>query len=408
LAVQGWRLTVSSIVIGVIAALLLRLLVEPPESLTCNDLAPGQPLPLRCREISTLAFYAVEGAFVGYIVTSVVNWVLNNPLKKLRDEAHSVLNPELWSVPPGWPKPTPRDHMRRLFVTTAAATGAVVGSMLGLTVFWQELWEQLSLLSISGVGLTFAAGMFLVGPAQAYVFEPNTHGQAADRSKEFSWIFAAGFDLRAALRLALVLMIGIAVGVLSNCLGESVEAGNTYVFYTIINVVFPPTIVSYYLCAALQKSLKSLGTAPLLAIFYAGAIMNYGTSLGIVSDFAMSQGEPGSVGDESILRVLPMAAIIVAFVYSGFVYAAPALAVAHVIEKDRSRTMYHVTFALLLVALAQGGLFLGFAYVFELPRQDVPFWTFIGSTLGWIGGLWVSGFPELLVEGQLKLSGSKE
>ncbi len=341
---------------------------------------------------------AAAGALFAAMIRMFLSW---STLAGLAAEIRNTVDIKRWLPEEDMRRLTPRDRVRRIFVAVSAATGAVVFSMFGLDVFWQAFWQEMAPLNLLGISVAFVAGMFLVGPAQAYVFERGA-AEGPDAGRELNWAIRGGFDGRAAFRLAIVLALGLQFGLLMNCVNASVRTGDAQVLYTMLNAALPPAIVSYYMSAALQlSSAQTLGRAR-RASLYGGAILNYGFALIITFNFfadnMVVSGTSNGPGSGVALFMSPVLAIALALIFSAVTTYAPALAATYVIERRSRPTMAYIAAALIGVAVLQGLALTVVTVLAGLPAENIRFGSFAGGVIGWIAGLWASGFPRLLTE----------
>jgi hypothetical protein len=342
------------------------------------------------------------GAGIGALFAAMIRMFLEwSALAGLAAEIRNTLDIKLWLPETDMPRLTPRDRVRRIFVAVSAATGAVVFSMFGLEVFWEAFWQELTPFNLVGVTIAFVAGMFLVGPAQAYVFERGA-AEGPDAGKELGWALQSGFDARAAMRLAIVLAMGLQFGLLMNCVNASVRTGDAQVLYTILNAALPPAIVSYYLSAALQLSVPRTIAHARRAALYGGAILNYGFALIITfnffSEIVMSPDSNRGAGAGLTLFMSPVIAIGLALLFSAATTYLPAVATAYVIARRTGSAMIYIAAALIGVAILQGLMYAAFIVLAGFPAENIRIGSFAGGVAGWIVGLWASGFPRLLTE----------
>ena len=343
---------------------------------------------------------AAAAALFAGMIHMFLSW---SNLTGLAAEVRNALDIRQWLPATEAPQLTPRDRVRRIFVAVSAATGAVVFSMFGLDQFWQAFWQEMTPLNVIGVTVAFVAGMFLVGPAQAYVFERGG-GDGPEAGKELTWALQGGFDTRAMVRLAIILAMGLQFGVLLNCVNASVRTGDAQVLYTILTAATPPAIASYYISGALQLSAPRTIPQARKAALYGGAILNYGFALMITVMLTSSliPTEPGASynpGAGAMFIFSPVFAIGLALLFSAVTTYASAVAMAHVIGRQvGSMAMVYIAGALIGVAALQAVAYTIFLLLNGTPFENIRFGSFAGAVVGWIVGLWASGFPKLLTE----------
>jgi hypothetical protein len=403
LLIKGWRSYALPMLFGLIAGVLIEpvlapLLVNPPR-------AKSLAIVLTCAGVALLARLIAE-------------LFLEKLLSEFRTGESETLVPERWTDPANV---TMHDHVKRWFVTIAAATGAVVGAVSGIDSFWttsaRTTLAQLVHISEEPRSIVLAllllgVSLFLIGPIQSYVFETGAGTkEPSDPAKKFYDLFAKGFNWSAMGRFGLIILAYAQLYLLTNGIGATIKDGSSRVVYTIFAAATTPAIVSYYWSAALQRRVPSVREATVKPCLHVGAIMSYGIALLIVVmlvqgefDDAMlrkSQADMRNAG--MLLFFSPVLAILPAFVLSVLTTLAYCVAGGFAIDHFTGRyTMLYVAAALLIAAVAQQAVLLPLAWLLGFELDKLRFATFIGGILGWVIGLWASGFPKLLTIGRAK------
>jgi hypothetical protein len=388
LLMQGWRSYAVPAFFGLLAGIMVepvlqRTIVQPIYSITVTSMLLGVGAALAARFIT-------EG-------------FLEKLLAEIRDGAKETLVPERWRGPRGLATASARDQVKRWFVTIAAATGSVVGSMFGLEVFWTTLAKTIEPRSFVFAALLVGVSMFLTGPLQAYVFDVGARADhPSDPSKKISDLFAAGIDWRAAGRFGLVFLAYVQIYLLTSCVGAAIKEGNARTVSIVFAAAATPAIVSYYWSAGLQRGVPSVRNATFKPSLYAGAIMAYGTALTVVLSYMsgdLLDYTPGKDTRPALLLFFlsPVIAILPALVIGAVTTLIYSVGGATAIDRfPRKYTMFFIAAALLVAAAIHAIIvahvlgFLGFALA------NIGYTTFIGSIIGWLVGLWASGFPRLL------------
>jgi hypothetical protein len=389
LLMRGWRSYAVPAFFGLLAGIMVepvlqRTIVQPIYSITVTSMLLGISAALAARFIA-------EGFF-------------EKLMAEIRDEARETLVPERWGSPQGLAKVSARDQVKRWFVTIAATTGFVVGSMFGLEVFWTTLVKTIEPRSFVFAALLVGVSMFLTGPLQAYVFDVGARADhPSDPSKKISDLFAAGIDWRAAGRFGLVFLAYIQIYLLTSCVGAAIKEGNARTVSIIFAAAATPAIVSYYWSAALQRGVPSVRNATFKPSLYAGAIMGYGTALTVVLSYVsgdLLDYTPGKDTRPALLFFFlsPVIAILPALVIGAVTTLIYSVGGAIAIDRfSRKSTMFFIAVTLLIAATIHALIatyvlgFLGFSLA------NIRYITFLGSIVGWLVGLWASGFPRLLM-----------
>ena len=326
---------------------------------------------------------------------------------QFRDIVRDALAPARWELGPGCAQVGQKDLVKRWFVTIAAATGAVVGSVLSLGAVWQALWTALEPRTLLIALLLVAVSMFLVGPLQAYVFDWSAGAkEKSEPSKKLADVLAAG-DWRSVGRLALVISAYVQLYLLTSCVGSAVRQGDSAVLSMIITSAVTPAVVSYYWSAALQRSASSVRAAALEPAVIAGAVMIYGTALLGTLTFALLEfqttiGKSENQSRGVFLLFSPIIAILAAFLMSAVTTLPFAAAGGYVIDRLPGRpVMLTLGAALLGVAGAEAMVFSAAAWLIGLDLASIGhWWPLLLGTAGWAIGLWASGFPRLVSAGR--------
>lgn len=353
-----------------------------------------------------LIFYLC-GVALGVFSTFILRVILDY-FTELRDILRDAVAPSRWEPGASHAQLGPKDHVKRWFVTVAAATGSVAGSVLGLGAILDAFaaWREPRNILIALV--LVVVSMFLVGPLQAYIFDWGVNAkEPPEPSKKFADVLATG-DWRAAGRLGLVMLLYLQIYLLASYVGSTVKLGSSEVLLTIITAAVTPAVVSYYWSAALQRSDPSVQSAIEPSVFTA-AIMVYGIALLGVLTFGLAQFTPGagsSAGQQQsawFLFFSPIIAIFAALLLSAFTTMPFAVAGGYIIDRMPGRSgMGHLAAALLAIALAEAAILAAVGWLFGADLSDIGNWQpLLLGTAGWALGLLVSGFPRLVSAGRL-------
>ncbi len=394
LLVPGWRSFAWSALFGVLAGII----VAPLNKTWITQ-------PIINIDITSMLLGAVAALFARLIA----ELFLEKWLDDIRTKAPAILMPERW---PGTEASTTlRDQVRRWFVTVSAAAGSVVGAMIGLDLFWAALASALELRAILFSAILVGVSLFLSGPLQSYIFDAGARADhLSDPTKKIHDVLAANVDRRGAVRLSIVLILYLGVYLLSSCVGAAIKHGDPRVVSVLLAAAATPAIVSYYWSAALQRRCASVLDAAWEPSWYAGSIMAYGAGLAVtisllltVIDFTPSRGSYNGPGNALLLFFSPVIAILPALLLGAMTTLGHSLAGGFVIDRfPRRHTMAMLAAALALMAVAQGAMTLAIMVLMGFSAGNIRFATFIGSIIGWLVGLYASGFPRLLTPETVK------
>jgi hypothetical protein len=338
----------------------------------------------------------------------IAEMFLEEKFAELRTGASKTLVPENWSEPAGLDPVTTRDRVRRWFVTISAATGAAVGGLFGIGQFWTTLGHTFEPRSLVFGVMLVVVSLFLGGPIQGYIFDIGGRAQhVSDPSKKLSDLFS---DSRAVGRFVIVLVAYLQVYLLTSCVGATIKQGDSRVIYTVFATATVPAIVSYYWAAALQRRAPSVTDATVLPSLYVGATMSYGIALMVVGRFAYDEFEAAAFGGNGDQRAAgfflffsPVAAIIPAVALGALTTLAYSFLGGLAIDRYRGRhAMVAIAAALVVAAILQLGITTGIAYLLGYGPERLRFLTFACGIVGWLVGLWASGFPRLLTDDRPK------
>jgi hypothetical protein len=389
LLMQGWPSFAVPAFFGLLAGIMVtpalnRFIVQPIFPITVTSILLGIGAALAARVIA--------------------EFFLEKLLSEIREDARQTLVPERWTSPQGLVTVSIRDHVKRWFVAISAATGSIVGAVLGLHGFWNALYDTVhDLEKIVLATILVGIAMFLTGPMQAYVFDVGARADhPSDPSKKISDLFANGFDWRAAGRFGLVFLACVQISLLSSCVSSTIKGGNARTVTLIFAVASAPAIVSYYWSAALQRGVASVRDATFKPSLYAGAAMAYGAGLLVVFayfiDFSYTPGQDKKQ-DLFFFFFSPAVAMFPALAIGALTTLVHAVAGATAIDLfPRKYTMVFIPVALVIAATIQVIVITQAQGLGLLGNIGLLYPTFIGSIIGWIVGLWASGFPRLLTD----------
>lgn len=390
LLVPGWRSFAWSALFGLLAGII----VAPLNKTWITQ-------PIINVDISSILL----GVIAALCARAIAGLFLEKWLDDIRTKAPAILVPERW---PGMEaRTTLRDQVRRWFVTVSAAAGSVVGAMIGLDLFWAALASALELRSILFSTILVGVSLFLSGPLQSYIFDAGARADhLSDPTKKIHDVLAANIDRRGAIRLSIVLILYLGVYLLSSCVGAAIKHGDPRVVSVLLAAATTPAVVSYYWSAALQRRCASVLEAGWEPSWYAGSIMAYGAGLAVtislllsVIDFTPSRGSYSynGAGNAMLLFFSPVIAVLPALLLGAMTTLGHSLAGGFVIDRfPRRHTMIMLAAALALTAAVQGAITLAVMVLMGFSAGNIHFATFIGSIIGWLVGLYASGFPRLL------------
>ena len=394
LLVPGWRSFAWSALFGLLAGII----VAPLNKTWITK-------PIINIDISSMLL----GVIAALCARAIAELFLEKWLDDIRTKAPAILVPERW--PGTEANTTLRDQVRRWFVTVSAATGSVVGAMIGLDLFWAALASALEPRAILFSAILVGVSLFLSGPLQSYIFDAGARADhLSDPTKKIHDVLAANIDRRGAIRLSIVLILYLGVYLLSSCVGAAIKHGDPRVVSVLLAAATTPAVVSYYWSAALQRRCASVLEAGWEPSWYAGSIMAYGAGLAVtislllsVIDFTPSRSSYNSAGNGILLFFSPVIAVLPALLLGAMTTLGHSLAGGFVIDRFPHRhTMTMLAATLALTAAVQGAITLSVMVLMGFSAGNIRFTTFIGSIIGWLVGLYASGFPRLLTPETVK------
>jgi len=337
-------------------------------------------------------------ALIGALIKSWTD-TRNGQVRPLSATMREILAPGFWSGETDSAIAefsTPDAVRRRWFVAVAAAAGGIVGALVDYDFFWNALNDALQPRNLLSILLLTAVSLVLIGPVHESIIAFQLGG-----AREQDHAPPPRIRLRPAVRLGLVALLLMAVELGYDCLGRSIQTGDTRVAIEILTGGATPGVVSYYWSAALQLGGSSQRFRQALAgANLSVAFLYYGLGVAIVLGlyFWGSSLLFGSFAPNP--WILPVAL---------FLGAAPARAIAYVMAglpalvggAVLTHATGHRTLAPLFAALCLASLVRVAAVELILLTLRTPLdWSLvIRSPIdagGWMFGLIASGFPQLV------------
>ncbi len=373
-AIRFWGIWVLPPIIGTLSILLL---AEPGQQGYV-----GEYFNLHHQALLTLGHIAT-GAALGYaalVPGAIVLLIMRQFI--------SVLKPSEWETGDGQPvaahELAPRDLARRVFVSVAAATGAIVGVLCTTDVLWKAVESALNPRALAAVVFVTAAIVVLAGPFKDYVLRG-----ADDEKGGFEEHLTAAISTRTIGRFFLVGMMVLALEFAYNCVGNTIEAADAGLLSLLIVAGVTPSIVSCYWSAAIQLSMQPMHHLWFPATI-AGGLLNLGPGL----LFAAS-----AVSEDSKRPGLELAvgSLIVGLIIGFFVCGLYAMLGGYALEKFKGRNaLVALGVAIFLGSAVHMGIMLAIYSMMSIPVLPSFYWTFLAINAGWVFGLYTSGFPRLV------------
>jgi hypothetical protein len=401
-----WRRYLVSAAIGVIAVLFYE--STPTRPFTGNI-------------FGDLAFAIYCCGFMTFIAASVFEgWTFGFSGPETRASLRATLLPGRWTgTAVTEPLPT-RDLVSRWFVAIAASTGSVVGALMTQPAFWDAVAKTLAPTRLIFTLLLTVVSITLIGPLEEYIFgrrlsrasHPIGEAPPAAARGLFEDIWE-NFSPRAVGRLLLVLLFSFQPALLDACVGETVSRGDINATFLILTSSIGPALITYYWSAALQRGAPSIMSQAGRSSTVLSAVLWYPPSFALLLALGMGlvASDPQNNGKFMIIVFLagiPFAygiALVWGFMLNGITaygggWVLDRIRAQRELDTAKSVLMLFAVLAvinLLLFAVSLGMLTLIAGDAAKLRLAD---WgqTMLGllSTVGWITGLLVSGFPRIL------------
>jgi hypothetical protein len=402
-----WRRYIVSAAIGVVAVLFFDSV--PTRPFTGN--IPGDILA------------GIYGAcFTSFLASAFFGgWTFGFSGPEIRADLRAILLPESWTAVAVTEPLTPRDLVSRWFVAVAASTGSVVGALMTQPDFWQAAARTLAPTRLIFTLLLMVVSITLIGPLEEYIFGRRLSRRGGAAGGEAPHGAARGlfedvwenFSPRAAGRLMLVLLFSFQPALLDACVGETVSRGDINATFLILTSAIGPALITYYWSAALQRGAPSVMRQAGRSSTVLSAILWYPPCYALLMAlaFALVQSDPQNNGKLLILAFflgIPLAygiALAWGFLLNGLMAYGGGWVLDRVRAQREMDTVKAV--AMLGAVLAAINLLLFAATMLAVvavagddAHIGVADWgqTMLGllSTVGWITGLVVSGFPKIL------------
>jgi hypothetical protein len=407
LLIEGrWRRTIVSAAIGVVAVLFF-------DSVPTRPFTGNIPGDILAGIFGTCFTTFLASAFFD-------GWTFGFSGPEIRANLRAILLPQSWTdIAVTEPLP-PRDLVSRWFVTVAASTGSVVGALMTQPDFWHAMARALAPTRLIFTLLLTVVSITLIGPLEEYIFGRRVGRRGSSQGNEphaaarglFEDVWE-NFSPRAAGRLMLVLLFSFQPALLDACVGETVSRGDINATFLILTSAIGPALITYYWSAALQRGAPSVMHQAGRSSTVLSAILWYPPCFVLLMAlaFALVQSDPQNNGKFMIIAFLlgiPLAygiALAWGFLLNGLM----AYGGGWVLDRVRAQREMDTLKAVVMLGavLAVINLLLFAATMLALvavggdeAHIGLADWaqTMLGllSTVGWVGGLVVSGFPKIL------------
>src|SRR5579864_8350803 len=174
------------------------------------------------------------GALAGIAMAYLVDLALSARsgrlafMSALRGWLERTLLPSRWAIAADKPPITARDLAKRCFVTIAATTGGVVGSLLEMNSLWDALIHALAPQRLFATLVVTTVSVALIGPLHEYVLDRGMQSRGPDPIP-FGHALTAMWEhmsWRAAGRLGLVFLALVQVEAIYGSVHDSMSKGN--------------------------------------------------------------------------------------------------------------------------------------------------------------------------------------
>jgi hypothetical protein len=340
-------------------------------------------------------------------------WFIEGP--KLRIWLRAILFPRNWkdvTVPPVEPKAL----VARWFVAIAAGTGSVVGALMQAGDFWEAAARAIAPTHIIFTVLLTVVSIALIGPLEEYVFglqlrprhdgDAHEHEAASPRGLiEDIW---ENFSWRAAGRLGLVFLFSFQPTILHSCLDETISHGDAAATFTIVSAAIGPIFTTYYWSAALQRGVPSISARAGASTTVFSAFLWWPAMSTSVVFYLSNQLGRNAAPEAFILFITGLfGGWALAFVWGFVLDGLQAFIGGAILDGSRRRhdfaswqAVATLTAALAITKLIEVFVLTLFGTMMtgiHLPAADwLGFLLTPLSTVGWMAGLVVSGFPKIL------------
>ena len=312
-----------------------------------------------------------------------------------------ILRPTLWPGAARRRPLTPRDWARRAFVTTSAATGAVVGAMAADARFWTPLLHALAPERIVFTLALTAVSVFLLGPVEEYVFDPHPGDEEGGPTAAIARMISTR-SWSAFGRMALVALAIFGVNIVHTCFAERAAERSVGALVVMVVASAGPGVITYYWAAALQMGADSILRRAGLAATLLGAILAAPFAGAIAGEAARPWvGDMFMLGLAAALVAGPVAAAGASLVLLGLV----AMAGGATLDWVRRRAVFPVWAAVgvlaIVVCAVSAALFAAGDLLLSRLWPPLPHDLLRGgliSVLGWMIALGLSDFPRIATE----------
>jgi hypothetical protein len=348
------------------------------------------------------------------------SWKVGFRASRIRNWLRAQLIPRIWtdSIPQSSLPVKPL--VTRWFVSIAAATGSIVGTLMAQGEFWEAVGRALNPSHLAFTILLTVTSITLIGPLEEYVFgqrlirnTSEAHREGASPKDLVEDVFG-NLSWRAFGRLGLVALFSFQPTILHGCLDEAISKGSTDAIMTVVGAI-GPAFTTYYWSAALQLGAPSIarraGRASTLfsSLLYFPVVSAFSFTFMAILISAVSVTQYGALWATVLIIIAVMIAIVlgtlgalmIGFLFDGIF----AIAGGMVLDRARVSARFGSWHALLVIGLIFVVFFIllglvadGIVAMTGLAQSDSAQQWLSGplSCLGWMAGLAVSGFPRIL------------
>ncbi|HEY1503172.1 MAG TPA: hypothetical protein VGF92_02670 [Stellaceae bacterium] len=291
--------------------------------------------------------------------------------------------PSLWSGV----EVSSNDLARRAFVAITAATGGIVGRLVALDQFVDALRSAFSAGGIFIALVMTLVSAVLIRPLHEYVLQRGVsagtgpQGESAEqefRIEHVTW--------RSGLRLGLVFILLLELDVLYGAVEETMRAGAVNAMFQTLVGGIVPGVVSYYWSAGIQLQLPPKHKAVVMPSFLDQTTRSSIAMLAVIIFPTVWFETRGAL---SVLVSAPLALLQAALICGAY-----AVLGGYVIERYQSaQVMRNLSIAIIVGAIVPQIV----SIIYEGIIGEPPNYYFhFTQAIGWVLGLWASGFPRLL------------
>jgi hypothetical protein len=317
------------------------------------------------------------------------------------------LLPRLWPEAIGRATASPKDLARRFVIAVAAGTGSIVGTLMTLRTFWGAVVEALS---PPGLLLTLVLTLVyvtVIGPLHEYAVDglrdrgPQKHSDSGEDSALTAlW---EGVTWRSVGRFALVWLLLVSLHLCYVSLEQCARNKQLQSIYVIFVAGTVPAIASYYWSAASQLNVSSIRMRASYPIIFLSIMMGASMWVGGMVDFFDPDGFFWAGIRSPWFSLAKVAMVLFYYQFVGFLVAAPStLAGGWALDRFRGNRVTLALSASIVVAASLSAVLSTFIVTVAVnkPLNQIAFSSpveaAIASSIGWLVGLWASGFLNLI------------